>query len=161
MKDIFKEENNPHDKEKKQNYEKKNSHNNKTRLVNQKKKRNQTQFLNIYDHSLSESLLDNSYSSNLNKKYRFKIANHQLKLRPNTRFSFQNSFKLRIPDVNIGLNHIGVPTFDICPDIILTALVAAAGISFFLAYQAITVRGRKKKRSIGDLQIFPLGRVNF
>ena len=36
-------------------------------------------------------------------------------------------------------------SIDICPDLILAAIAAAAAVAAFLIYQAITVAGRKKR----------------
>ena len=38
-------------------------------------------------------------------------------------------------------------TIDICPDILISGLTAAAAAAFFFIYQAITVKAGRRKRS--------------
>ena len=39
-------------------------------------------------------------------------------------------------------------TVDICPDLLFAAIAAAAAAGFYLIYEAITVKGRRRKRSL-------------
>ena len=38
-------------------------------------------------------------------------------------------------------------TIDICPDLLISALTAAAAVAFYLIYQAITMKAAGRKRS--------------
>ena len=64
-------------------------------------------------------------------------------------------FSLKIPDLNINLGK-GITEIDICPDILLSALIIAATALAGLLYATITgltIAKRRRKRSLDDVPI--------
>lgn len=66
-----------------------------------------------------------------------------------TMFSGISKLSLRIPNIKLGVG-LGFPDLQICPDIILAGLVVAAAVAAFVIYQAITVKGRRRKRGTDE-----------
>lgn len=52
-------------------------------------------------------------------------------------------------------------TIDICPDLLIAGIAAAAAGAFFLIYQGITMAVRRRKRSVSDtvMDSLALGKV--
>ena len=81
-----------------------------------------------------------------NLKIRNPFPNRPLRFRFNTMFPGISELKFRIPGLNLNIG--GITDIDICPDILLAALIAAAAAFFYATYLAITGRGRRRRISI-------------
>ena len=81
-----------------------------------------------------------------NLKIRNPIPSRPLRFRFNTMFPGISELKFRIPGINLALG--GITEIDICPDILLAALVAAAAAAFYAFYVAITMKGRRRERDL-------------
>ena len=81
-----------------------------------------------------------------NLKIRNPFPTRPLRFRFNTMFPGISELKFRIPGLNLNIG--GITDIDICPDILLAALIAAAAAFFYATYLAITGRGRRRRRPI-------------